>query len=323
MRSVRRTVQRGAAAVLSVLFLLFMLGVVLVIAHQMATTEVHDSGAQNLSVSALYLAESAVERATWRYSNGTACGAGLAETITNPFGGGANTSFAILNSPLPSLVGGRCRLSARGSIGDVARTIVVDLQPGGSALFSEHFSNLTGWTEVLTNNQGTSSFDGATNCPASVCSATVGGTGSLLARTFGWNQRLRGYRERTLPTAITTGTGLSVTTFLGYAKHSGNNPRRSVIGVVLRDTAANITTSIWVDPTANVQLTCTPTPPPLPDSCWLNSTQIVALPAGRTYNRIRITFDLQQRGNNRVSAWFDALAITGGGGSAAVVRWTE
>ena len=42
----RHTAQRGVAALMAVLFLLFMLGVVLVIANQMATTDVYDSGAQ-------------------------------------------------------------------------------------------------------------------------------------------------------------------------------------------------------------------------------------------------------------------------------------
>ena len=127
----RPDMQRGVAALMAVLFLLFMLGVVLVIANQMAATDVHDSGAQNLSVEALFLAESAVERAAWRYSNGVACGAGLVETLTNPFSSGANTSFAVLASPVPVLVAGLCRLSARGVIGNVTRTIVVDLQQGG------------------------------------------------------------------------------------------------------------------------------------------------------------------------------------------------
>lgn len=325
----RLAAQRGVAALMAVLFLLFMLGVVLVTANQMAATDAHNSGAQNLSVETLFLAESAVERASRRYSDGAACDAALAETVTNPFGAGATTSFAVLAAPVPALVGGRCRLSARGTIGNIARTIVVDLQPGGTTLFSEHFSAIGAWTQVLSpapNNQGSSSYDGTSNCPASVCGSTVAGTGSLTALTPSTtsNQRLTGYRWLTLPTAITTGTGLTVNTFLGYAKHAANgNPRTATVGVRLEDTAAGITTVVWADPAPLSAPACSPAPPPAPTSCWLGTTQTVALPAGRTYNRIRLTFDLEERGTNQIRAWFDAVAISSAGGTVSLTRWTE
>lgn len=73
MKPSRLAPQRGVVALMAVLFLLFMLGVVLVIAHQMAATDVHDSGSQNVSVEALFLAESGLETGGYRYRNGTAC----------------------------------------------------------------------------------------------------------------------------------------------------------------------------------------------------------------------------------------------------------
>lgn len=321
--------QHGVAALMAVLFLLFMLGVVLVIANQMAATDVHDSGAQNLSVSALFLAESAVERASRRFSAGTACAA-LAETVSNPFGAGATTSFAILATPAPTMVAGRCRLSARGTIGNIARTIVVDLQPGALTLFSEHFEgSIAPWTQVLSpapNNQGLSIYDFTSNCPASICTSTVPGSGSLGALTPSStsNQRLTGYRWRTLPTALTTGSGLTIDTFLGYAKHAANgNPRTATVRILLEDTAGGVTTVIWTDPAPLTAPACSPAPPPAPTSCWVGGTQTVALPAGRTYDRIRLFFDLEERGTNRVIAWFDAVAISSSGGSVTLTRWTE
>src|SRR4030066_247025 len=117
----RRTAQRGVAALMAVLFLLFMLGVVLVIANQMATTDVYDSGAQNQSVEALFLSESGIERASVRYrGNGALCAAnGLVE---GPFTivPGSNRQFRIVSSAGDATT---CTVTARGEIGNVQRVV--------------------------------------------------------------------------------------------------------------------------------------------------------------------------------------------------------
>jgi hypothetical protein len=82
--------QRGVVALMAVLFLLFMLGVVLVIAHQMAATDVHDSSTQNLSVEALFLAESGLETGGYRYRSGTACNSPGFD-LTQPLGTGTGS----------------------------------------------------------------------------------------------------------------------------------------------------------------------------------------------------------------------------------------
>lgn len=91
MKRVQLTPQRGVVALMAVLFLMFMLLVVLVIAHQMAATDVHDSSAQNLSVEALFLAESGLETGGYRYRSGTACNSPGFD-LTQPLGSG---SFAL------------------------------------------------------------------------------------------------------------------------------------------------------------------------------------------------------------------------------------
>jgi hypothetical protein len=87
MKHSRFAPQRGVVALMAVLFLLFMLGVVLVIAQQMAATDVHDSSAQNLSVEALFLAESGLETGGYRYRSGTAC-ISPGFDLTQPLGSG-------------------------------------------------------------------------------------------------------------------------------------------------------------------------------------------------------------------------------------------
>jgi len=81
-----------------VLFLLFMLLVVLVIANQMAATDVHDSGAQNRSVEDLFLAESGLETGGYRYRSGTDC-TSPAFDLTQPLGSGNFTLTAATYTP--------------------------------------------------------------------------------------------------------------------------------------------------------------------------------------------------------------------------------
>ena len=136
------TAQRGVAALMAVLFLLFMLGVVLLLAHQMAATDVYDSGAQNNSVEALLLAETGVERATSRFAT-VACNA-LGEaaiahgrgqfTISN----GLSTDFA--GAALPA---NRCRVPVTGEILGalrVGRRIEAIIERGGAAIAANDVS---------------------------------------------------------------------------------------------------------------------------------------------------------------------------------------
>lgn len=137
--------QRGVAALMAVLFLLFMLGVVLVIANQMATTDVHDSGAQNLSVEALFLAESGIERASLRYrDNGALCAAnGLVE---GPFTivPGSNRQFRIVSSAGDAT---SCTVDANGEIDDIQRQVQVTLQrtAGGGVIVDPGFDSPGIW----------------------------------------------------------------------------------------------------------------------------------------------------------------------------------
>jgi hypothetical protein len=130
--------QRGVAALMAVLFLLFILGTVLMIAHQMAATDVHDSYAQNRSVEALMLAESGLERATQRYGAGIVCGAGLMEGAIS-YGGG---EFEVI-APTPYLSGGRCVARIQGRVGNVSRTIEAQFVGGGAGIAFDRVTTRT------------------------------------------------------------------------------------------------------------------------------------------------------------------------------------
>ena len=144
--------QRGVAALMAVLFLLFMLGAVLLLAHQMAATDVYDSGAQNNSVEALFLAETGVERATSRFAT-VACNA-LGEaailhgrgqfTISN----GLSTDFT--GAALPA---NRCRVPVTGEILGalrVGRRVEAIIERGGAAIVATPATTGTGTTNLLT-----------------------------------------------------------------------------------------------------------------------------------------------------------------------------
>lgn len=98
MSRLRPATQRGVVALMGVLFLLFMLLVVLVIANQMAATDVHDSSAQNRSVEDLFLAESGLETGGYRYRSGTAC-TSPAFDLTQPLGSGTFALTAATYTP--------------------------------------------------------------------------------------------------------------------------------------------------------------------------------------------------------------------------------
>jgi len=111
--------QRGVVALMAVLLLLFMLLVVLVIANQMATTDVHDSSTQNMSVEALFLAESGLETGGYRYRSGTACNSPGFD-LTQPLGSGSFALTAATYKPAATTL--TAGLTAASSIVPVAST---------------------------------------------------------------------------------------------------------------------------------------------------------------------------------------------------------
>lgn len=144
MRRLCPRAQRGVIALMAVLFLLFMLSVVLMLAHQMSATDVYDSGAQNNSVEALFLAESGVERATWRFKNGIACGAlGEAAILHGRgqfiIGNGLGTDFNGV-----ALAANRCRVPVTGEITGairVSRRAEAIVENGSSAIVANDVSS--------------------------------------------------------------------------------------------------------------------------------------------------------------------------------------
>ena len=100
--------QRGAVTLIGALFLIFVIIVMLSAVQRMAATEITDTALQNDGVEALFLAESGLERAAWRYATGSSCAALAGESALAGRG-----SFDVLSA---ALVGSLCRVRVQGSV---------------------------------------------------------------------------------------------------------------------------------------------------------------------------------------------------------------
>ncbi len=120
--------QHGAVTLMGALFLIIVIIVLLNTVQRMAASGITDTALQNDAVEALFIAESGLERAAWRYSTGSTCAALAGET-----GNTGRGSFQVIST---AAVGTLCRVRVSGSVmtttaaNTVRRTIEGDFTPG-------------------------------------------------------------------------------------------------------------------------------------------------------------------------------------------------
>ena len=120
--------QRGAVTLMGALFLIIVIIVLLNTVQRMAASGITDTALQNDAVEALFIAESGLERAAWRYSTGSTCAALAGET-----GNTGRGSFQVIST---AAVGTLCRVRVSGSVmttvaaNTVSRIIEGDFTPG-------------------------------------------------------------------------------------------------------------------------------------------------------------------------------------------------
>lgn len=297
-------------------FLLIAAVILIAVAATMALVMVtltagsSQAGALQLnSTQALFIAESGLERGIYSWgADNTYAGEG---PVTFAGGSYTITTDDLDFSGLP-LASGKHIISV-GTIGSNpgAQRRVEAIVTGG-ALFYDSFTATTfgNWAGTYTNNQGNFLFAAATNCPTATCPGS--GNGSIVIQTFpnGSNQRFIGYIETTLTANIVTGAGLTVDAQIGFWK-TGNNVNTNTFSLTLV-TTGGVQTQLVSDAAETT-------------AGWVLGTATVALPAGRTYNRVRLYFDLREQGNNQVLDRFDEIKITTPGGTTTVSRqaWRE
>jgi len=121
--------QRGAVTLIGALFLILTIIVLLGAVQRMAASSITDSALNNDGIEALFVAESGLERAAWRYAGGSACAALAGET--------AAIGRGTLSIQSASLIGMECRVQVSGSVtttiaaNTVTRVIEGDLSNGG------------------------------------------------------------------------------------------------------------------------------------------------------------------------------------------------
>ncbi len=100
--------QRGAVTLMGALILIMVIIVLLDTVQRMAASDITDTALQNDSVEALFIAESGLERAAWRYATGTGC-TGLTGESGNPGRG----SFQVMSA---ALAGSECTVRVTGTV---------------------------------------------------------------------------------------------------------------------------------------------------------------------------------------------------------------
>ena len=209
--------QRGAAALMIVLFLLVVGSVAVLTALSTSGSDSGDTAYQHNSVAALDLAESSLERVAGRLSTGAACASLGTE---GPYSLGQGT-FSIV-TPAPYVDIGWCRVRVSGSVGTVTRIIDAWLNAG---IVLEQESDVSATTATLTFPH------------------TVAGTNRLLVVAVAVDQ------ARTMVSTVKY-AGVSMGLTIGAG--TGGNPRSEIYSLLNPPTGTN---NVVVTLTVSDQLT--------------------------------------------------------------------
>lgn len=246
---------------------------------------------------------------------------------TTTRGGGSWGEFTFSNRPLgagsftlttnTSIIGNerRLALNSRAAVGGILTakrniTAVVVRGTGAATILNEPFpvgsipsdaapgngcavSPALSWCYSYTNTQGVSQYH-ADNAPSST-------GGSLEAETQAVaNSHFTGYRQRILSTTITQGTQVTLNHW--YKKQRGHAQTQLMNTAVYLVATDNTPYQLWVhNSISNVG--------------WTQINTPFTVPAGKTIDRIRLSFDIQNRvsgsgSTNPSYIWFDSVSLT-------------
>lgn len=317
--------QRGAAAIMAVLFLLIVSAFAVVSVLSNAGSDLTDTALQQNRVSALFLAESGLESAGALLSV-TPCSTlgplteslGPGDFVIAGAGAGFDPSLYFDNAtPLPS---GQCRVRVQGRVpagGAVVRTIEGILEQGNFVVNGGFTANVAGWTEVPSQTDGSISWS---NAPTS-----NGQPGSMLAKTDDCTGAacrglaFAGYMSQ----AISVPIGTNVTLELDYCKQrtggtGGASAMDTSVVVVYQGGATYIA---WSDVSQPANTTCATN-----GNTWSHVN--VAFPTANDVVEIRLVYDLvNQNGapgnDSQRQVWFDEIELSAGSASRQLVEWRE
>ena len=305
--SMRR--QRGAVTVIVMVMFLTIVGYGAVVMLDMGAGELHDANLHESDTAAQLVAEAGLERAFYRFKNGTTCSNVARDpnnlAVADPTFTLGSGQFTVTAA---AAEGSDCRITAVGRVGTAEATVQglaktstlinepMDYTGGGSG--AGQF--LATWTVVLTSAQGNTGWDNGNNCPTTVCPLSTGESYRMRTNTGTSNQLLQGYAHRALPTPLVTTAGMMVTYSIGYRKEYSSLPQAQELSVRLYSSATGLGDTIWSHTTLQN------------NSSWFLATGSTAVTAGRTYDRMSIVFKLDEPssgGNRQIRMWIDDIRL--------------
>ena len=280
--------QKGASiiAVIAVMLILAVMGTTLI---SLVTTGSDVSVNQLQSEQALNVAEGGAEYAIRQLkdSPGYAGGAGISL--------GSGTFDITVSGP----AGGSQTITSTSYVSNAQRVIEIETQ-GGNAITNGTFtSDISGWTETLTNTDGSSAWSNYPIPPG-------GSPGSLLSQTnTGRGLNFTGYRSQ----GISIASGASVTFNIDYCKNAtsdtGGNSRMDTSVVIVYQGGATYT--VWSD-TSQPITACS-------DEANWPATVNTSFTTTNNVIEVRIVYDLRNRSGpsgdgTKKEVWFDTVSLS-------------
>ncbi len=294
--------QRGAVAITVAIMFVLIVGAAVVYSLDMGSSEVTDASLSNRDLEVRMLAEAGLERAFYKFKNGTACTA-LGGDGPHSFGGG---TFAVTAG---ALEGANCRVTVDANMGMAATSLTGVTTPGGPTTYSfyEPFPALPPfpapgsfdevWIETLKKSKGSTGYS-SENCSGGSCAGSSGGSMLMATNTAGKDDQFEGYREHSIP-AIDSAVFGTIQFSIAYKKfYSGSKADAQEVELVLAESGSNRTQTLWLDTTK------------AKDNAWHIATGTANLTPNRSYDRLRVGFKLSENKFDRVWIWVDEISLT-------------
>jgi hypothetical protein len=299
--------QRGVASIALALMLLIMVSVAAVTLSRMAGSSVSESIDTSLSVAALATADSALERAAYRLGTTTCAGLTPDGVQTVGAAGSTQASYQITTS---TGINGGCQVTVQSYVGNASNPRVLRQTQGdiaGGVVVPQDFPNPSPAWAVVPTCSAAPCTSGVSNL---LGNASGGGTQAMVAQTQAGvpiDQDLQVNADFLLSAPFTASSGVPIPISFYWRKNSATLGALQTISVQLVDTI-NAVHTVWTEPNiANTGWTYVSNNMPVPPSA-----------NGRTINRIRLRFDLDEGATgSRVGAAFDRVQVGG------LIAWRE
>lgn len=284
--------QIGAVTVIAAILFLAIVGIMSIVVNNTSGTMLTDANSGDQGLQLEVIAESGLERAFYQLKKGGITCTALADVTRYTVGIG---TFEITGGVL---TGSTCQVTviARPTSGNSSRTLTGSISVGYS--FLESFPDITAWgTPVLGQNRGTYSYI-ASGCPTTTCTAATNGALQLITNSSGSGNQYSGYMQRTINSLVTGGSGANVRWSLGLAKgYQGASAGAQTVQISLLASATGTETFLVSDSTL------------AKNGSWYSTSGTTSLAGGKTYDRIRVYFDLQAIKSFQVSVSIDEIRL--------------